>query len=178
MSSSIDVIGIALDLSGSMTSILSDVVEEALGILDKFEPQSVVFCEFSTKYHCETMTLKEAKQKLKAVRAAGSTAMYDGVTTMIRELLPIATKGKNILAIVVTDGLENASIVFNRNDLIDAKTKLREVAGEDSIREICISETVSQARTLLHSTPGLRPSSSSTATRDRHSIRKAFETMS
>lgn len=176
--SSIEVIGIALDLSGSMTSILSDVVEETIGLLDKFEPQSVIFCEFSTKFHCETMTLTEAKQKLRAVKAAGSTAMYDGVTTMLGELLPIATEGKNVLAIVVTDGLENASILFDRNDLVEAKTKLRDAAGENSIREICISETATQATTLLHSTPGLRPASSSTATRDRHAIRKAFRTMS
>jgi hypothetical protein len=173
-----DVIGIALDVSGSMTSILSNVVEETIGILDKFEPESVIFCEFSTRFHCETMRRDDAKQKLNEVKAGGSTAMYDGVTTMVRELHPIAMEGKNILAIVVTDGFENSSIIYDRNDLIEAKAKLREIAGEDSIREICISETVTQASKLLHSTPGLRPASSRTATRDCYSIREAFKTMS
>ena len=179
MSSSIDTIGIALDTSGSMNSILSNVCMETIGILETYNPKEVVFCQFSNKIECSRLTMEESIEKIKNVNANGSTAMFDGVTTMLHELISIASTGKkNVLAVIVSDGLENSSVEFRKQDLINAKTDLRELVGDDCIREICISTTLQEARTLQISTPGLRRDCSAKATRDPVSIRNAFRSMS
>lgn len=177
MEQSFKTIGIALDTSGSMSSILSDVIEETIGILDKFQPEMVVFCQFSNSFQCETIELPVAKERLRNAKASGSTAMYDGVTTMLLELISFATDDPNVLAVVVTDGLENSSSRYRKSDLLESKQKIRELSGDDCIREICISTSMAEAAALQNVTPGLRPASSSRATRDRNSIREAFSTM-
>ena len=177
MSTTVDTIGIAIDTSGSMHSILKDVCTEAIGIIEKYEPQTVVLCNFSTRFNCSTMTVTEAINKIKSVYSSGSTAMYDGVTTMLHELIPLASEHKKVMAVIITDGIENSSVLFNRNQLVDAKNQLRQIAGSDSIREICISSTIENASNLQNMTPGLSRPHSSGATRDRNSIRNAFRTI-
>ena len=177
MNQSFKTIGIALDTSGSMSSILSDVIEETIGILNKFQPEMVIFCKFSSSFECETIEFAEAKERLRNANASGSTAMYDGVTTMLLKLISFATDDPNVLAVVVTDGLENSSSRYRKTDLLESKQRIRELCGEDCIREICISTSMEQAAALQNGTPGLRPASSSRATRDRNSIREAFSTL-
>ena len=172
-----DVVGIALDVSGSMYSILSHVSQEILDLLDKFKPNKVIFCSFSDTVSCETLDLLSAMEKIKKCVADGRTAMYDGVTTMLNEMIEFASKGNNVLALVVTDGLENASVLYNKEDVEDGKKKLRELVGNECIQEICISSTLEEASTLRNSIPGLLRGSSSTASRETTSITNAFQTV-
>lgn len=172
-------VGIALDTSGSMNSILEDVTGETIKLLDELKPEEVVFCTFSSKISCDTFHLEDAKEKLVNAEAEGFTAMYDGVTTMLREMIKLSSDTNfEIVAIIVTDGFENASVEYTKKDLEDAKKKLREVTGnDDCIQEICISSTLEEATSLRDSTPGLLPARSAIATRDTTSISVAFDSI-
>lgn len=173
----IDVVGIALDVSGSMFSILSHVSQEIINLLDKFKPKKVVFCSFSDTVSCEILDVVSVKEKIKKCVADGRTAMFDGVTTMLKEMIQLASQGNNVLAVVVTDGMENASVLYKEEDVEDVKKKLRELVGNECIQEICISSTLDEASTLRNSIPGLLRDSSSTASRDTTSISDAFQTV-
>ena len=175
---SVDVVGIGLDSSGSMDGILEMVVNEGVGVLNAMKPKEVVFCKFSSTFECSTTNLEDAELRMKAARANGGTAMYDGVTTMLRELIKSALKGQKVIAIIITDGYENSSVQFTKKDLEDAKKSLREIAGEESIREICIASNMSQANGLMNATPGLVRETSAPATRNLRSITRAFRVAS
>jgi len=174
----VDVVGIGLDSSRSMNGILEMVVNEGVGVLNAMKPKEVVFCQFSSTFECSKTNLAEAELRMKAARADGGTAMNDGVTTMLRELINSALKGHKVIAIIITDGYENSSIHFTRQDLQDAKQRLREIAGEESIREICIASDLNQANGLMFATPGLVRETSAPATRNLSSITKAFRVAS
>ena len=177
----VDVVGLGLDTSGSMTGILKIVSHEAIEFLQSFQPKRVIFCEFSSNIRSNNMDLKTGVTCLSDMNdldANGQTAMYDGVTSMLHQLINLARDGEKVMAIVVTDGYENASVKFTRDDLENAKNTLREIAGADCIREICISHSMSEANALLNATPGLSRDSSSSATRNRESIHHAFQSTS
>lgn len=175
---SVDVVGIGLDSSGSMNGILEMVVNEGVGVLNAMKPKEVVFCQFSSTFECSKTNLVDAELKMKSARADGGTAMYDGVTTMLKELIKSALKGQKVIAIIITDGYENSSIQFTKKDLQDAKQRLREIAGNESIREICIASDLSEANGLMYATPGLVRETSAPATRNLKSITKAFRVAS
>ena len=67
------------------------------------------------------MTVTEAINKIKSVYSSGSTAMYDGVTTMLRELIPLASEYKKLWQLLSQMELKLTSVLFNRNQLVDAK---------------------------------------------------------
>ena len=174
----VDVVGIGLDTSGSMSGILKIVSHEAMEFLQSFQPEKVIFCQFASEITCTNMDLVSAQKCLldmTDLNANGRTAMFDGVTSMLHELIQFAKEGKKVVAIVVTDGYENASVRFTRNDLENAKDTLRRMAGSDSIREICISNNIQEANALLNATPGLSRDHSSSATREKSSIHAAFQ---
>lgn len=170
----VDVVGLALDSSGSMEGILEMVISEGIGVLTTMNPDEVVFTEFSNTFTCETMNIEGATLRMKASRADGSTAMYDGVTTMLKELIKLALTGKKVIAIIITDGMENSSKKYTKYDLELSKARLRELAGDNSIREICIGSNLQQAKGLMMATPGLYRNSSAPATRNLRSISNAF----
>lgn len=169
------IVGVALDVSFSMEDILPCVCNETLELVQSVNPEKIVFCTFSDDVHCETFHVDELKTKIRSVRPIGMTAMYDGVTTMLHQLMEFAKSGHGVLAVVVTDGFENASVLYTQKDLIKAKDDLRRIAGKDSIREICIGENLKAATVLRNSTPGLEISNSQTALRNSRSISGAFD---
>lgn len=170
----VDAIGLALDSSGSMEGILEMVISEGIGVLTTMNPEEVVFTEFSNTFTCETMNIEGATLRMRASRADGGTAMYDGVTTMLKELIKLALTGKKVIAIIITDGMENSSVKYTKKDLELSKARLRELAGDNSIREICIGSNLQQANGLMMATPGLYRNSSAPATRNLRSISNAF----
>jgi len=175
---SIDVLGIGLDTSGSMAGILSTVVNEGMGVVDALNPEQVVFCEFSSHFECYTLDKEKSKERMNQVTANGGTAMYDGVTTMLKELVKLSLQGKKVMALIITDGLENSSVKFTKENLEETKIKLRELAGNDCIREICIGSNLVEANRLMQLTPGLNRQTSAPVTRDLRSISKAIRSMS
>jgi hypothetical protein len=161
-----------------MQEILPSVCKETIHLLDEVKPEKVIFSTFSDIVTCKAYNFGSAKKKIEAARANGMTAMYDGVTTMLLELIKLSRKGHPVLAIVVTDGMENSSCLFDKGDLVEAKNTLRSLAGEDCIREICISKSIEAAANLQDCTPGLRKACSQTAVRSSDSIRNAFQRIS
>ena len=174
----IDVLGIGLDTSGSMAGILSTVVDEGKGAIDALNPDQVVFCEFSSTFECYTTDIEKSKIRMDQVTASGGTAMYDGVTTMMRELIKLSLQGKKVIALVITDGMENSSVKYTNKDLEIAKERLRELSGSDCIREICIGSNLTEANNLMNHTPGLSRETSAPATRNLKSISCAIRSMS
>ena len=112
------------------------------------------------------------------VKAQGGTAMYDGVTTMLKEIINISLQGKKVMVLIITDGMENSSTIFTKKDLEESKTKLRELVGEDCIREICIGNNLEEANRLMKLTPGLKRESSVPVTRDIKSISSVMRSIS
>ena len=176
--SSIDVLGVGLDTSGSMAGILETVVDEGKGVIDALNPEKIVFCEFSSHFECYSLNKEKAKERMDQVKAQGGTAMYDGVTTMLKEIINISLQGKKVMVLIITDGMENSSTIFTKKDLEESKTKLRELVGEDCIREICIGNNLEEANRLMKLTPGLKRESSVPVTRDIKSISSVIRSIS
>ena len=174
----VEVLGVGLDTSGSMKGILKTVVDEGKGVIDALNPEKIVFCEFSSHFECYTSDKEKAKERMDLVEASGGTAMYDGVTTMLKELIEISAQGKKVMVLIITDGYENSSIKYTKKDLEDSKTKLREIAGDDCIREICIGFNLQEANTLMKLTPGLSRDTSIPVSRDPKLLSTAIRSMS
>lgn len=174
----VEVLGIGLDTSGSMNGILKTVVDEGKGVIDALNPESIVFCEFSSNFECYSLNKEKAKERMDQVIAQGGTAMYDGVTTMLKELIKKSLDGKKVMVLIITDGYENASIKFTKKDLEESKSKLRELAGDDCIREICIGYNLEEANRLMKSTPGLNRDTSATTSRDPRLLSSVIRSLS
>ena len=103
---------ILLDTTGSMTAVLPVVKNSVIHMIDELRDEdAVAIYSFSTGLNqlADFTTDKSAaKQAVLRTRASGSTALFDSVSELAREMSPRA--GKKAI-VVFTDGDDNASVL-------------------------------------------------------------------
>ncbi len=121
---------VILDESGSMENIRQDMIK-ALNDLIKEQKQLDRPCKFTlikfndnVKKVIENQNLKQIKNlSIEDYRPERSTALYDAIGYTI-ECFRYET---NVLLVIITDGLENASTKYNKKtifDMLDEKKKI------------------------------------------------------
>jgi VWFA-related protein len=107
---------ILLDTTGSMVGALPTVKSSVLHMLDQMrDDDEVAIYAFSnrvTRLQEFTTDKASAKQAVLRTRANGSTALYDAISQVAREIAP--RNGKKAI-VVFTDGDDNASVLNARS---------------------------------------------------------------
>lgn len=125
-----------VDKSGSMYNIADDTIGNFNSVIEEQKKSdaednvyvtTVMFNQNSVKIH-ERKDIKDIEKiTKKEYRPSGSTALLDAVGNTITELSKNeAVKENKVLFVIITDGYENSSREFKKNDikkLIDEKTK-------------------------------------------------------
>ena len=123
---------VILDESGSMESIRHDMVK-ALNDLIKEQKQLDRPCKFTLVKFNDKVTRVTENTDLNDVKALSlldympsrSTALYDAIGSTIERF----RYESNVLLVIITDGLENASTQYNKKqifDMLEEKKKFRE----------------------------------------------------
>jgi len=122
-------VGVVIDRSGSMSSLVSDTIGGFNSLLkeQKNEPgqASVSLCLFSTDYkltHYDDINQVEELNEI-SYRPGGGTALLDALGTTIDEIgVRLAAKNEEdrpskVIIIVITDGQENSSRKYSKNKI-------------------------------------------------------------
>lgn len=124
---------IVLDESGSMGSIKQDMLKSINDLIREQKqvrgrPTTFTLVKFNDKINrvIKNASLNDVKElSIEDYSPSGSTALYDGICDTIKWF----RNEKNVLMIIVTDGMENASKTYNKRQLvsmIDEKKKNNE----------------------------------------------------
>lgn len=113
---------IVLDESGSMENVRYDMIKSINDLIReqkqiKERPSSFTFVKFNNKINrvIKNKSLEEIDFLSKNdYNPTGTTALYDAIGDTITWF----NSEKNVLMIIVTDGQENASIEFSRNQVL------------------------------------------------------------
>jgi len=113
---------VLIDTTGSMGKVLPMVKNSVVHLVDELrEEDAVAVYSFSTslnRLQDFTTDKAAAKQAIFRTRAAGSTALFDAISELAREIAP--RNGKKAI-IVFTDGADNASLLNARAAIDRAK---------------------------------------------------------
>jgi len=133
-------VNVILDRSGSMDSIRDQTIsgynEYLRGLLaDKETEYNVSLTQFDAPLAKAELTVSYVDRPLPDVPTLsresyvprGNTPLYDAIGETIRRIEPLQ-KGRPVLTLIITDGLENASREFNA-DTIKAFIKRKESDG-------------------------------------------------
>jgi Ca-activated chloride channel family protein len=114
---------ILLDTTGSMAEALPTVKNSVIKLMDALRDEDAVavyaFANGMSRLQDFTSDKAAAKQAVLRTRAAGSTALFDAISEVAREIAP--RSGKKAI-IVFTDGKDNAS-VLNSKSAVDRARK-------------------------------------------------------
>jgi Ca-activated chloride channel homolog len=106
---------ILIDTTGSMAGVLPVVKNSVSHMIDELrEEDEVAIYSFNTSLNRLqefTADKSAAKQAVLRTRAAGSTALFDAISELAREIAP--RSGKKAI-VVFTDGADNASLLNGR----------------------------------------------------------------
>jgi len=133
-------IAVLLDRSGSMQEIKSDAEGGLRAFLDKQKDvpgeATVSLYQFDDHYDVVYESQPVTDLPLFVLEPRGTTALFDAVGRTITRLdawlerLDEATKPTDVIMVVVTDGLENASREFSNAAIKDMITKRKEAGWQ------------------------------------------------
>jgi len=114
---------ILLDTTGSMAEALPTVKNSVIKLMDALRDEDAVavyaFANGLSRLQDFTSDKAAAKQAVLRTRAAGTTALFDAISEVAREIAP--RSGKKAI-VVFTDGKDNAS-VLNSKSAVDRARK-------------------------------------------------------
>ena len=120
-------LGLLIDNSGSMRTLRSNVEAAALALARASNPQDEIFVlNFNDKAHLDvpfTSDVGVLEAGIARVDAIGGTAMRDAIDMAQNYLSDHGTRDRKVL-LVVTDGIDNASVVSG--DRIEKQAEERE----------------------------------------------------
>jgi len=119
---------VILDKSGSMKVLGNETMEALQGFLDGLPQVSfdthkiskrIVICSFNENVSQEIDHTYTGNYTLSlSYIPNGMTAALDGIGFTLATYIPLVTSGKTYV-VIVSDGLENASQVYNKNKVLD-----------------------------------------------------------
>lgn len=125
-----------LDETGSMMSRKQETIDGFNEYVDSLgEKGKKIFLTLTTfnslgvNVRCKGVGLKEVERlSSETYKPDMLTPLYDAIGDTVRETEKVSDKYKNILFVILTDGQENASQEFSREDIF-AKIKEKEADG-------------------------------------------------